>query len=231
MNRDVIRDYILFGIGVCSIIGGVYIAIQDPGLARSTPGVSALLESIERVVLVAGVVIVLGVITVLLLGVFRKPDQPLITTEEPEVSYTSELRTHNETEFKEAYETALKWFEKEENTRDKKAFFKNRVGMYGYQMQQYEGLPSEIESLFEQVQDVISEVYAAETGCDIETARKRIKTGEWSDSIAAQFISETGFESNSFSIFDRLNAWLSPKETFRDRIDAVMDEAMQLEDG
>ena len=226
MNRENIRDYILLSVGVTSIIIGGYVAIQNPQLIQEIPIASKAFDSVETVTIGVGGLILTGMVILMLFGVYEKPDQPLITSEEPEISYTKDIRTHSETEFNSAYETALKWFDKEKNTRGKAMFFKNRVGVYGYEIREHEGMPVEVETLFEQVQDVIAELYAAENGCDVANAQKVVRNGEWSDSIPAQFIAESGFESGSLSVFDRLNAWLSPKETFRDRIDEVLDEAV-----
>lgn len=117
-----------------------------------------------------------------------------------------------------AYDRALEGFDSPDHST-------RLVAIYGRRAGSVTEIDAEIEDYLDELAATAAETYATAVGCDEETATRAIETGRWTDDrVAAAFLATDLDGRDSFTAWERFNAWLAPERAFRTRLRRVLGE-------
>jgi hypothetical protein len=223
MNRprldDLTRGHLLLAFGV--VAGAVALTlVVAPDL------VPAALRDLQPAVDEDSVfsVAVLLAIVLLLVAVFRvlsRSSTPLdrspIRENDPELPASTDRPTVGE-HAATAYDRLLTGFDAADRRR-------RLVAMYGLRAGHVERLPSQIESLLEELAATAADAHATAAGRDESAAREAVRAGTWTDDrVAAAFLAADPEAEPTFTTRERLLAWIAPRRTVEARVERVLDE-------
>lgn len=216
---DVTRGHVLLAFGTVAGAVGLLLVLA-PGIV---PGPVRRVQPSLDATTVFGAALLLAVVLVLV-AVFRVVSQsstpvdrsPISedTPERPTTTDTPTISSRAET----AYERLLSGFERADQRR-------RYVAMYGRRADHVKHVPSQVQSLLEELAATAADTYATAAGCDEETARRAVDAGEWTDDrIAAAFLARDPTVTPSFTKWERLFGWVAPRITFESRLDRTIAE-------
>lgn len=105
------------------------------------------------------------------------------------------------------------------------------VAMYGRRAPNADAVPDEVTQFLDELATTARDTYATAASCDIETADRAINTGGWTDDrIAAAFLTPEREAEPSFTVRERLTAWLSPQQAFDNRVEHVVSAIEETAD-
>lgn len=97
------------------------------------------------------------------------------------------------------------------------------IAMYGRRAFHTDELPVVYVDFFDELALTARAVYATANGCDEKTAARAVSTGAWTDDrIAAAFLGWDLEEAPTFSVRERVVAWLAPRRAFERRLEHVI---------
>lgn len=219
---DVTRGHVLLAVGTVAGAVGLLL-VAAPGLV---PGPVRRVQPSLDASTVFGAALVLAVVLVLV-AVFRvvsrsstPVDRSPISEDIPEQPTTSDTPTIS-SRAETAYERLLSGFERTGQRR-------RYVAMYGRRADHVKHVPSQVQSLLDELAATAADTYATAAGCDEETARRAVDAGEWTDDrIAAAFLARDPNVTPSFTKRERLFGWIAPRHTFEARLDRTLVEIEQ----
>ena len=97
------------------------------------------------------------------------------------------------------------------------------VAVYGRRAAQLEALSPGAREFFDRLERTVCDVYMTSAGVTESEAKEAIATGEWTESRrAAAFLATQGHTDDTFTVFERLYAWLAPERAFSRNVQAVL---------
>lgn len=215
----VTRSHVLLAFGILAGGAGLAVIIEPEVLPPEIEQFRSMLDgqTVSRFALGLATFVVLVAIFRLLRAKPENVDRSSIAEIPPEL-VTNDGAKDVDQQARLAYERALSCFESpDHSTRE--------VAIYGRRVERVIAVEPEIEEYLAELATTAAKTYATSIGCDEQTANRAIETGQWTDDrIAAAFLATDLDSDDSFTAWERFNAWLAPERAFEDRVRRVLDE-------
>lgn len=105
-----------------------------------------------------------------------------------------------------------------------------KVAVYGNQLRESDRLPEYAATVFDELETTAVAVIVAQNNITREEAVDRVRSGRWTDDrIVATYLRSKPTEGESFTLWERIQAWVQPEKVFMKRIERIIAEIEQLD--
>jgi|AntRauTorckE6833_2_1112554.scaffolds.fasta_scaffold04933_4 hypothetical protein len=211
------RDYVFFLVAIVTGVVAIVVFAAPDLLPVPLQDITRVTDalSLTQIGWIVAVVMLLIVVARFLNGVGAELDRSEITGEPPELASNGSVRDPTQS-LTVTYTELLEPFESPEKVQ-------RRIAMYGRRAGEHNELPEGYTQFFDEIAVTARDTYATSSTIDADTAEEAIKTGTWTDDrVAAAFLASDIEAEPTFTLVERVTAWLAPQRAFEHRLNRTV---------